>query len=111
MGHLPAILISVLLFSLTVLFFSLSFKQRREIAFCDNQLLRLIPQFPIFCIGRFLAGKQFRDFNVSLALCRQIRMILILFSLLFRTYRIGCSGYLFSEQVRMLFLLSAPCSR
>jgi hypothetical protein len=59
MGHLPAILISVLLFSLTVLFFSLSFKQRREIAFCDCQLLRLIPQFPVYGINSLFAGQQF----------------------------------------------------
>ena len=40
MGHLPAILISVLLFSLTVLFFSLSFKQRREIAFYNGPAVK-----------------------------------------------------------------------
>ncbi|MBR6397299.1 MAG: hypothetical protein IKS06_00245, partial [Lachnospiraceae bacterium] len=33
---------------LTALFFSLSFKQGGEVALCDNQLLCLIPQFPVF---------------------------------------------------------------
>ena len=45
------------LFSLTVLLFSLGFKQGGKVALCDNQLLRLIPQFPVFSRGGFLTGK------------------------------------------------------
>ena len=44
-------MLSVLFFLLTALFFSLRFKQGGEIAFCDNQLLRLIPQFPVFILS------------------------------------------------------------